>query len=111
MIIVNFGHPITSKQQDQIIQLAGGPIDRIVNVPCQIDMAQPLVPQITAILESAGLTDQEWQQAIINLPALSTSTYLFLHWYVTRFGRWPQVLRIVHSGTMPPEFVVSEILG
>jgi hypothetical protein len=110
MIIVNFGHPITAKQQEQITRLAG-PIDRIIDVSSQINMTQPLAPQITEIIQKAGLTDQEWQQAIINLPALSTSTYLFLHWYVTQFGRWPRVLRIISSGTTPPDFIVSEILG
>jgi hypothetical protein len=50
MPILNYAHPLTEDQLHQIERLTGQPIDRIIELPAQIDTGQPLGPQVIARL-------------------------------------------------------------
>jgi len=114
MLVVNFSHPINQEQQDQIVALTGHTIERIIDVPSQIDMQQPLAPQIVAMADAAGLSAQQWQSEaiLINPPALSASAVALLAELHGRMGYFPPVLRIrAVPGAMPPRYEVAEVVN
>ena len=70
MLILNFSHPFTKQQRAQIIELAGIPDVEIRTIPVQIDQNSPLEVQVRTIVDSVGLTSEEWQtsELLINPP-------------------------------------------
>lgn len=114
MIILNYAHPITAAQQEQIVALTGQDIDRLLDIPSQIDQQQPLLPQIVAMADAAGLSPQQWQSEaiLVNLPALNFSAAALLAELHGRMGYFPPVLRIRPiAGSLPPRYEVAEILN
>lgn len=114
MIILNYAHPITAAQQEQIVALTGQHIDRLLDIPSQIDQQQPLLPQIVAMTDAAGLLPQQWQSEaiLVNLPALNFSAAALLAELHGRMGYFPPVLRIRPiAGSLPPRYEVAEILN
>lgn len=114
MIILNYAHPITAVQQEQIVALTGQHIDRLLDIPSQIDLQQPLLPQIVAMTDAAGLSPQQWQSEaiLVNLPALNFSAAALLAELHGRMGYFPPVLRIRPiAGSLPPRYEVAEILN
>lgn len=71
MILLNFSHPLTHEQIQQVEALTGQPIDRLIDIPTQIDPQQPLIPQIVALIDAAGLSPVEWQTLplLVNPPS------------------------------------------
>ncbi|MGQ9481729.1 CRISPR-associated protein Csx15 [Chloroflexus sp.] len=114
MIILNYAHPITAAQQEQIVALTGQHIDRLLDIPSQIDQQQPLLPQIVTMADAAGLSPQQWQSEaiLVNLPALNFSAAALLAELHGRMGYFPPVLRIRPIvGSLPPRYEVAEILN
>ena len=60
MIVLNFSH-LTAEQLHQLEKLTGEKVDRVVEVDARIDPQQPIVPQVIAMADRAGLNPQEWQ--------------------------------------------------
>ncbi|WP_298821771.1 CRISPR-associated protein Csx15 [Chloroflexus sp.] len=114
MIILNYAHPITAAQQEQIVALTGQTIERLIDIPSQIDQQQPLGPQIVALADAAGLSPQQWQSEaiLVNLPALNFSAAALLAELHGRMGYFPPVLRLRPiAGSLPPRFEIAEILN
>lgn len=61
MLIVNFTHPVTGEQREQIEVLAGIPIGEVRNIPIDIKQEEPLPLQITTIVDIIRLSSEEWQ--------------------------------------------------
>ncbi|MFA7086188.1 MAG: CRISPR-associated protein Csx15 [Aliarcobacter sp.] len=113
-LIVNFGHPITDQQLQQIARLTGREVAEVRDAPCQFDHARPFAEQARAMIESVGLTPEEWQTLpiLVNLPALSIIAALVLAELHGRMGYFPTVLRLRPvEGAVPPRFEVVEILN
>ena len=113
MILLNFSHPITPEQRAQIEALTGQGIARLVDVPSQIDVQQPLAPQVSALVEAAGLTPAQWQSdpILINPPALNFSAAALLAELHGRMGYFPPMVRIRPvADTLPRRFEVAEII-
>jgi hypothetical protein len=114
MILLNFAHPLTPEQIAQIEALSYQKIERVVEVPSQIDPQQPLAPQVVAMADAAGLTPQQWQteSILINLPSLNYSAALLLAELHGRMGYFPPCLRLRPvKDTLPPRFEVAEVLN
>ena len=45
MILLNFSHPLTPAQWEQIETLTGQPIVRLIEVPTQMENGEPFAPQ------------------------------------------------------------------
>jgi len=57
MILLNFAHPLTPDHLQQIETIAGHKIERVVEIPSQIDPQQPLVPQVVALAAAGDAAD------------------------------------------------------
>lgn len=114
MIIVNFSHPLSALQQEQLARACGQAIERIVNVPVQCDHAQPFAQQAVAIVSGVGLGAQEWQTLPIlvvppSLSAIAAACIAELH---GRIGHFPAVVRLrPRPGSMPTVFDVAEVIN
>jgi len=114
MLLLNFSHPITPAQREQIESLAGQPIAREIHLPAQFDPQQPFAPQLDALLAQTGLSSEQWQteQIVVNLPSLNFITALLLADLHGRMGYFPPCLRLRPvKDALPPRFEVAEILN
>ncbi len=86
----------------------------IRDINAQIDPQNDVISQIEAMLDNAGLNQQEWQTLplLINLPSLNYSTAIILAMLHGRMGYFPAVLRMrPEPETIPPRFVAAEIIN
>jgi len=119
MIILNFAHPLTEEHLAQIERLAGQQVERVIVIDSQIDLQQPLVPQITAMADAAGLSPEEWQTLpiLVNPPSLNFSAVALLAELHGRMGYFPPCIRMRPvvgpdgQRVVPPRFEVAEILN
>jgi hypothetical protein len=113
MILLNFAHPLTDDQLAQIEALTGQKVERVIEVHSQIDPQQPLVPQVVALADKAGLSPAEWQSLplLINPPSLNFIAVVLLAELHGRCGYFPAHLRLRPvQGSIPPQFEVAEVL-
>jgi hypothetical protein len=114
MLLLNYSHPLTPAHIAQIETLAGTAVDRVVNLPSQIDPQQPLAPQVATLATAAGLTPEEWQSLpiLLNPPALNYSAVILLAELHGRCGYFPACLRLRPiAGSLPPRYEVAEIIN
>src|SRR6266508_4569486 len=114
MTLVNFTHPLTPAHLAQVEQLTGQVVERVVDVKTQFDSERPFGEQTRMLVESVGLSTQEWQTVslLINLPSLNIIAALVLAELHGRCGYFPPIIRLtVVSGSLPPQFQVAEILN
>lgn len=114
MILLNLSHPLTGEQQQQIESLAGQPILRLVERMAQFDTQRPLAEQVTALVDSLGLTPAEWQQAgiLLILPSLNFGAAALLAELHGRCGYFPPIVRTRPvPDSLPPRYEVAEIVN
>lgn len=114
MIIINFAHPLSSEHIQRIESFCSHKIDRIVDIQTQIDPQQPISPQISALVESVGLTPEDWQTLplLVNPPSLNYIAIVLLAELHGRCGYFPAHLRLRPvKGSSPPQYEVAEILN
>ena len=114
MNLLNFSHPLTPAQLAAIEKLTGQKVERVMDVKTQFDPEQPFAEQAGALVESIGLSAEEWQTTplLINLPSLNVIAALVLAEMHGRCGYFPAVIRLkpIPEST-PPQFAVAEILN
>jgi hypothetical protein len=113
MILLNFAHPLTDEQRAQIEALTDQTLERVVDIPSQIDPQEPLAPQIAALADEAGLSSAEWQTLpiVVNPPALNFSAVVLLAQVHGRCGYFPPCVRLRPvPDSLPRQFEVAEIL-
>lgn len=114
MLLINFSHPLTPAQRASIESLSGQTIDRVIEVKTHFDPDQTFVDQARQVVDTVGLSSEQWQTAslLINLPSLSVIAALVLAELHGRCGYFPAVLRLKPMPqTTPPQFEVAEILN
>jgi len=112
--IINFAHPLTEENLQEIEALAGYAVSEVIEVPSQVDLASPLEPQIASRLDGLGLSPREWQNGplLLNLPSLSCSAAVVLALVHGRMGHFPSVLRLApETGSVVTRFKVAEVLN
>jgi hypothetical protein len=113
MILLNFSHPLTDEQQDQIEQHTDETVDRLVEVPVQFDEERPFDKQAATLVDACDLGPEEWQQAPILIvpPALSFIAVLVLAELHGRMGYFPPCVRTRPiAGSAPRRYEVAEIM-
>jgi hypothetical protein len=111
--LVNFSHPLSKEQLTRIEQLTDAPIQRLINTPARLDPQAPFAPQTRRLVDSVGLTPEEWQTSllVINLPSLSAAAAAVLAEVHGRCGYFPAVIRTRAGPTSPiPSFEIAEII-
>jgi len=114
MILLNFSHPLIPDHLARIEALSGQPVERVIEVPSQIDTRQPLVSQVVALADACGLSPAEWQTLplLVNPPSLNFVAVTLLAELHGRCGYFPTMLRMrpVPNST-PPRFEVAELVN
>ncbi len=113
LLIVNFTHPLTDEHKVQIEVLAGVPVDEVLTVAVQIEQAHPLELQIRAIVESVGLTSEEWQTRplLVNPPGYAPAAFVLLAELHGRIGHFPALIRLRPKVGPLPAYEVAELLN
>ncbi len=85
MLLLNFSHPITATQLDQITVLSGKSITRVIDMSPRFDEQHPFGPQLNKLLARTLLTREQWQNEhiLIVLPSLN-----FISAYVVGRTAW-----------------------
>jgi transposase len=113
MLVLNYSHPLTSEQLEQLAAAVGvTPEERIIAV--QIDHSQPLEPQIAALVDGAGLSSEEWQRRplLINLPGLASAAACIIAEIHGRTGHFPALMRLRPVvGSIITSFEVAELIN
>ena len=113
MLLLNFSHPLTSEQIEQAKKLANENIDDVRTITVQIDHAQPLDQQITALVDSVALTAQEWQTAhlLINPPGYAPAAFILLAELHGRIGHFPTLLRLRPTQSPITTYEAAELIN
>ena len=113
MIVLNFSHPLTPEQVQQLTGMTGQFMDRVVEVASQFDEAQPFEPQVAALADGCGLTEAEWQTTplLIVPPALNFIAVTLMAELHGRMGYFPTCVRLRPvAGARPPRYEIAELL-
>lgn len=113
MLILNFSHPLTATQCDQVVELCGESIDRVVDVSTQFDHGRDYAGQATELVEAVGLSPAAWQteRLLVVPPSLAAIACLVVAEIHGRAGYFPPLIRISpQAGSLPPVYEVREIL-
>jgi len=114
MILLNFAHPLTDDHLSQIESLTCQAVERVVEINIQIDPQQPLVPQVMALADQAGLSPAEWQSLplLVNPPSLNFIAVTLLAELHGRCGYFPAHLRMRPvPDSIPPRYEVAEVIN
>jgi len=114
MLILNFAHPLTTEQRDQVESLTGHTIEQEIKVPVQIDSDRSLSAQVVEIADQIGLTPKEWQTLplLVNPPGYAPAAAALLAELHGRMGHFPAMVWIQPvPGSTPTRFHVAEIVN
>jgi hypothetical protein len=114
MILINFSHPITPEQKSKIEALTNQSIDEVLSIPSQFSQEQAFASQIRNLVDSIGLSPEQWQTLpiLINPPAYNFASLTLLAELHGRMGYFPSIIRIrpVPEST-PPRYEIAEIIN
>ena len=116
MIVLNFSHPIATAQREAISNLSGYRLGQndVKDIETQFDYAKSFAEQVVMLVESVGLTSEQWQteQILVNLPSFNVIAALLLAELHGRMGHFPTVLRFRPSSEdAPAQFEPTEIIN
>jgi len=114
MLILNYSHPLTDDQCNQIEGLINQPIAEVRHIPVQFDQQAEFVSQVAGLIQAAQLSATEWQtkSLLIVPPALNFIALALLAELHGLMGYFPDCVRLRPEGqARPPRFEVAEILN
>ena len=114
MIIINFGHPFTEEQKEQLEMMISQPIQEILDVNCRFDVAESLGEQVAECVEAVALTSEEWrtEPVLISLPGFAPAAAALVAELNGRMGYFPSLIRLRPvSGSTPARYQVTEIIN
>ncbi len=114
MIVLNFSHPLTRAQIDQVHAMTGESEVRVVDLPVQFDNDQPFEPQLASLAAQIPLSTAELQgePILVNLPSLNFIAAMLLAELHGRMGYFPPILRLRPvRDSLPPRFELAEIIN
>ncbi len=114
MLILNYAHPLTEAQREELQHHLDQPIAEVRELPTQLEQDAPFGPQIVALVEAAGLTPTQWQTEplLVVLPALNYAAAALLAELHGRMGYFPPIVRLRPvAGALPPRYEIAEVLN
>ena len=116
MHLLNFAHPITPEQQQQIEEILGKRLDLSLakTIETKFKDTQPYGPQCEILANQVGFTSSEWQSLplLINPPGFVPGALALISELHGRMRHFPTVIRmrpVTLEGTR--SFAVAEILN
>ena len=113
-LVLNFARPLT---HTQLVQLQGllevlPEVIDLPGIPVQFTNNRPLAEQVVEILDSAGLTLEEWASLsfIVNLPGFAPAASAVLAEIHGRSGHFPHVIRMTPSPEDSAVYNVTEVV-
>lgn len=114
MHVINFAHPLTQHQCEQLELLCGKRIDQVIDVRVHVSHDEALGPQAIGIVNTASLTNQQWQTLPLAIvpPSLSPVACACMAEIHGRCGYFPAIVRLrPRPDSVPPIFDVEEIVN
>jgi hypothetical protein len=115
MYILNFSHPITQSQIEQIEQLLSPvKVDKVINYRIAFDPNESFYNQLTTFWEQQPFLMDELENAsfLVNLPAHNVIAALLLSHFHGLMGFFPTVIRLKVNGELTPTtFELAEIIN
>jgi hypothetical protein len=114
MLLLNLSHPLTTSQLEQVEALSGKRITEVKNIAVHFDAAKPYTGQSVSLVDSIGITPQQWQNEpiLLNPPSFNFIAMTVLAELHGRMGYFPPCLRLRPvRDSLPPQFEVAEILN
>lgn len=113
MLLLNYAHPLTDEQRDQLVALLGQPIDER-RIATSVERARPLADVARALVDAAALSGDEWQTLplVINPPSLAPVALAVIAEIHGRCGYFPPMVNIrpVEGGTAV-RYEVGEVVN
>lgn len=108
--VLNFSHPITPEQEEQIRRLVGD--IEVVTVPFHLDVYRSIPDQVREIVDGIGWDRTEWESRafIVNAPGMSIGALALIAEIAGRCGYLPAVLFLRRVDGVPPRFEVAAII-
>jgi hypothetical protein len=114
MTLLNFSHPLTDAQRQQLEALIGRALDDVREIKSQFDVTQSFAPQVVALIEALGYSPEQWQREpwIVVLPSLNYAAGVLLAELHGRMGHFPAIVRLrTVSGLLVTEYEVAEVIN
>jgi hypothetical protein len=113
MILINLGHPLSEGNVRELESIVGEEVERLVEVPVQLDPDAPFARQVAELAERVGLTPREWQTEaiVVNPPALNVAAAALLAELHGRMGYFPPLVRLCPvPGGPARRYQVAEVM-
>ncbi len=96
MNILNFSHPLTEQQINQISAYLGAKPSRIIDVKTHFNADTSFAEQTQALFAELGISSDSLQQDIwlVVLPALNHIAAIVLAYLHGRMGHFPSIIRL-----------------
>jgi len=96
MLLLNFTHPLSSAQLDQLAALAGQSVEQMLGEMLFFDPQEPMVPQTKAAVDALNLDSTTWQTTpiVVNLPGHAAAAAAIVAELHGRMGHFPAILRV-----------------
>jgi len=112
--ILNFAHPLTPAQRQQIEEQTGETIGPVIDAPLQLDDAQPFEPQIRRHIDDLALDSDTLQAGgiLVNPPGYAPAVAVLLAELHGRSGHFPAIVRIRPvAGSNPTRYEIAEVIN
>lgn len=114
MILLNLAHPLTEYQRKEIELLTQQNLERVMDIPVQLDNTLPYAEQIRQLVSDIPLDAQQWQTEaiLINPPAYNYAALTLFAELHGKMGYFPSIIRIRPAeDSVPTRFEVCEIIN
>lgn len=112
MFVLNFSHPFSEAQIDQLGELVNYQGFEIETFRVQIDFNRSLVEQAIEIVDSVDWTPDDWQhnEFLVRPSSVDAATLAIMAEIHGRCGYFPPIVTMRRGATMPPTFDVWEVV-
>ena len=111
MKVLNFSHPITDRQIEQLSEYQSADVE-VIDIPVKLDLSQDIVAQIRGIVDAATERHNiDWQSdysQVVNLPGHSVAASVLLAELHGRKGHFPAIMQLNREDD--GSFAVKEII-
>lgn len=110
--VLNFTHPLTEHQRDQVEQMVGYRISRIIEVPTRFVNDKDFATQAVRFAEQVGLSAHDWQTLpiLVNPPGYTPGALCLISELHGRMGYFPTIIRLRPTEGGMEAFEVAEII-